>query len=112
VLNAKEKHTQARNNERSDGVRGIVDTDTPRMTAQMLVNELVSVLYPCHSDVQLYCPKSVVEMAANTMDMIRTIHSSTESILKILLHLGYLTEHGTYQRTFLVKWVLVKSKNV
>jgi hypothetical protein len=53
VLKAKEKHTQARNNERSDGVRGIVDTDTPRMKTQAFVNELVSVLYPCHSDKQL-----------------------------------------------------------
>jgi hypothetical protein len=99
VLKAKEKHTQARNSERSDGVRGIVDTDTPRITAQTFVNELDSVLYPRHSDVQLYRPKSLVEMAAITIDMIRTNHSSTVSILKMLLHLGYLTEHGTYQRT-------------
>jgi len=102
VLKAREKHTQARNSERNDGVRGIVDTDTPRITAHMLVNELVSVLYPCHSDVQLYRPTSVVEMAAISIDMIRTNHSSTESILKMLLHLGYLTEHGTYQRTLMM----------
>jgi len=78
VLKAREKHTQARNKERSGGVRGIVDTATPRMTAQSLVNELVSVLYPCHSDVQLYRPTSVVEMAAVAIDMIRTNHNSTE----------------------------------
>jgi hypothetical protein len=64
-----------------------------------LVNELVSVLYPCYSDVQLYRPTSVVEMDAVTIDIIRTNHSSTESILKMLLHLGYLTKHGTYQLT-------------
>ena len=87
VLKATEKHTQARKSERSDGVRGIVDTATPSMTAQTLVKELVSVLYPCHSDVQLYCPNIVVEIAANTIDMIRTIHNSAESILKTLLHL-------------------------
>jgi len=98
VLNAREKHTQARNSERSDGARGIVDTDTPRMTAQKFVNELVSVLYTCHSDVQLYRPTSVVEMAAIKIDMINTNHSSADSILKTLLHLGYLIEHGTYQR--------------
>jgi len=98
VLKAREKHTQARYSERSDDARGIVDTDTPRMTAQRFVNELVSVLYPCHSDVQLYRPTTVVEMAVITIDIIRTNHSSTESILKMLLHLGYLTEHGTYQR--------------
>jgi len=87
VLKATEKHTQARNSERSDGVRGIVDTDTPRMKAQILMNELVCVLYPCHSDVQLYRPTSVVEKTAKTIDMFRTIQSSTESILKMLLHL-------------------------
>ena len=43
---ATEKHTHARKSERSDGVRGIVRKDTPRMTAHMLVNELDSVLYP------------------------------------------------------------------
>jgi hypothetical protein len=79
-MKAKEKHTPARKSERSYGVRGIVDTDTPRMTAQSLVNELV--LYLCHSDVQLYRPTSVVEMAEITIDMIRTINSSTESILR------------------------------
>ena len=100
VLKATEKHTQARNSERSYGVRGIVDTDTPRTTAQTLVNELDSVLYPCHSDVQLYRLTSVVEMAAITIDMIRIRHSSTDSILQMLLHLGYLSEHGIYQRTF------------
>jgi len=98
VLKATEKHTQARNSERSDDVRGIVDTDTPRMTAQTLVNELVSVLYPFHSDVQLYRPTSVIEVAAMTIDTIRTNHSSTECILRMLLHLGYLIEHGTYHR--------------
>jgi len=102
-LNATEKHTQARNSERSDGARGFFETDSPRMTAQTLVNERVSVLYPCHSEVQLYRPTSVIEMAAITIDMIRTNHSSTDSILKRLLHLGYLKEHGTYQRTFLMK---------
>jgi len=51
MLKGREKHTQARNSERSDGVRGNVETDTPRMTAQRLVNELVSVLYPYHSEV-------------------------------------------------------------
>jgi len=112
VLKATEKHNQARNSERSDVVRGIVDTATPRMTAQTFVNELVSVLYPCSSDLRLYFPKSVVEMAAKPMDIIRTIYSSTESILKMLLHLGYLTGHGTYQRNLVVKWLLVRSKNV
>jgi hypothetical protein len=99
VLKATEKHTQARNSERSDGVRGIIDTDTPRTTAHTLVNEFVSVLYPCHSHVQLYRPTSVVEMVVITIDVIRNNHSSTESFLIMLLHLGYLTEHGTYQRT-------------
>ena len=98
VLKATEKHTQARNSERSDGARGIVDTGTPRMTPQRLVNELVIVLYTCHSDVQLYRPTSVVKKATITIDINRTNHSSTESILKILLHLEYSTEHGTYQR--------------
>jgi len=95
VLKDREKHTHAMNSERSDGFRGIVDTDTDRMTASMLVNELVSVLYPCHSDVQLYRPTSVVEMAAIKIAMIRTNHSSTKRILKMLLLLGYLIEHGT-----------------
>ena len=71
VLKATEINIQARDRERSDGARGIVDTDTPRLTAKILVNELVSVLYPCHSEVQLYRPTSVVEMAAITIDMIR-----------------------------------------
>jgi len=53
-------------------------TMTPRMTAQKLVNEFVTVLYSCHSDVQLFRPTSVDEMAANTMDMIRTTHSFIE----------------------------------
>ena len=35
VLKATEKQTQARNSERSGGVRGIVDTDTPTMTAKV-----------------------------------------------------------------------------
>jgi len=98
VLKAREKKTQAKNSERSESVRGIVDTDTPRMTAQRLVKELFSVLYPCQSDVQLYRATSVDEMATITIDMIRNNHSSIESILKMLLHLGYLSEHGTYQR--------------
>jgi hypothetical protein len=93
-LKGRENLTQAKNSERSDGVRAIAETDTPRMTAQVFVNGLVSVLYPCHSDVQLYRPTSVVEMAAIKIDVIRTIHSSTENFLKMLLHLGYLTEHG------------------
>ena len=97
-----EKHTQARNSERNDGVRGIVDTDTPRVIAQTLVNELVRVLYPCHSDVQLYHPTSVVEMFAIRIDMIRIIYSTTENILKMLLHLRFLVEQGTYQRTLIL----------
>ena len=101
VLKATEKHNQARNSERSDGVRGIVDTPTPRMTAQRLVNELVSVLYPCHSDVLLYRPRILNKMAKITIDMIRTNHRAAERILKMLFHLGYLTGHGTYQ------WILV-----
>ena len=102
VLKARQKHTQAKNRERSDGARGIVDTATPSRTAQTLVNALVSVLYTCHSDVQLYRPTSVIQMDNNTIDMIRTTHSSTDSILNMVLHLGYLTEHGTYQRTFIM----------
>jgi hypothetical protein len=78
MLKATEKHTQARNSERSDGVRGIVDTDTPKMTAQTLVNELVSVLYPCHSDVRLYFPKRLVENIAKPIDMMRTTHISVD----------------------------------
>jgi len=50
MLKSREKPTQARNCERSDGVRANVEIDTPRMTALTLVNELVSVLYPCHSE--------------------------------------------------------------
>jgi len=111
VLKARGKHTQERNSERNKGARAIVDTGTPRMTAQMLVNELVSVLYPCQSDVQVYRPTSVVKMVSVTIDIIRSNHSSTESMLKMLLHLGCLTEHGTYQRVLVVKWVLVESKN-
>jgi hypothetical protein len=103
VVKATEKHTQERNNKRSDGVRGIVDTATPRMTAQTWVKILFSVLYDCHSGVQLYRPISVVEMTANTIDMIRTIHSSTESTLMTQLHLGYFTEHGICQRILVVK---------
>jgi len=93
VLKAREKHTQASNNESSDGVRDIVDTDTPRMTAQTFVNELVSVFYICHSDVRLCRLTSLVEMAADTIGMKRTNHSSTESILKMLLHLVYMKIH-------------------
>jgi len=99
VLKAREKHTQETKSERSDEVRGIVDIETPRMIANKLTNELVIVLNPCQSDVQLYRPTSVVEITTIIIDMIRNIHSSKESILKMLLHLGYLTEHGTYQRT-------------
>ena len=86
------------------GARGIVDTDTPKMTAQTLVNELVSVLYPCHSDVQLYHPTSIIEMAANTIDMIRNNHSPTDSILKMLIHFRNLIEDGIYQRIFTIWW--------
>ena len=105
VLKATEKQPQARNSVHSDGPRGIFDTDAPRITAKTVFNEHVRVLYPCHSDVQLYRPKSVVEI-----DMIRTNHNSTERILKLLLHLGFLTKHGTYQRTLVKKWGLVMSK--
>jgi hypothetical protein len=103
VLKAKEEQTQARNSERSDGVRGIVDTATPTMTAQTLVNELIIVLYLCHSDIKLYRPRSVVEMGTITIDNIKTNHISTESILEMLLHLGYLSKHGTYQRICVVE---------
>jgi len=96
VQKAREKHTKTGNNKCNDGALGIVDTATLRITEQTLVNELVSVLFLCHSDVQLYHPTCVVEIAAITIDMIRTNHSSTESILKMLLYLGYFTEHGTY----------------
>jgi len=99
VGKATEKQTQAKNRELNDGLRGIVDIDNPRMTAHMLVNELVTVLYLSHSNVKLYRPTSVVEIAAISIDVIRNNHSSTESFLIMLLHLGYLTEHGTYQRT-------------
>jgi len=44
VQKATEKHTHARNSERSDGVRGIARKDTPRMIAHRLVNELYSFL--------------------------------------------------------------------
>ena len=101
-MKATEKHTQARNIERSDGVRGIVDTDTPRMTAKKLVNELVSIVYCCQYDVQLFRPTSVVEMATLTIDMIRTNYSCTESILKMLFHLGYLSEQDTYKRNLMI----------
>ena len=90
------KQTPGRNSERNVGLRGVDHTDTPGMTAHRLVNELVSVLYTCHSDVQLYRPTSVVEMVAITIDMIRTNHSSTESFLKMLLNIGYLKEQGIY----------------
>jgi hypothetical protein len=63
VLKATEKHTQAGNSERCDGLHVIVDTDNTRMTARRLVNELLGALCPCHSDVQLCRPTSVVEMA-------------------------------------------------
>jgi hypothetical protein len=109
VFKAREKHTQARNRERIDGERGIVDNDTPRKTAKTLVNELVSVLYPCHSDVQLFRAITLVEMNAITIDMNRTSHISTKSIRRMLLHLGYFTEHGTYQRLFTTENVCVAS---
>jgi hypothetical protein len=51
VVKATEKHNQARNRKRSDSARDMDDTDTPRMTAKALYNELVSVLYLYHSDV-------------------------------------------------------------
>ena len=89
VLKDREKHNQARNSERSDRVGGIDETGTPRMTAHRLVKKLVSVLYPRLSDVQLYRPASVFEIAAIKIDMIKTNHSSTEIIIKMLLHLGY-----------------------
>jgi hypothetical protein len=98
VLKDREKHTQARNSESKDGVCGNVDTATPRITAQTLINEPIGALYPCHSNVQLYRPTSVIEMAAKKIDVISIIDCSTESILKMLLHLGYLSEHGIYQR--------------
>jgi len=93
VLKAREKHTQASNSESSDAVRDVVDTGTPRMTAQTLVNELVKVFYFCHSDVQLYRLTSVVEMAADTIDMKRTNRIFKESILKMLPHLVYMKIH-------------------
>jgi len=102
VLKATDKHTQTTNGESSDGARDVVETNTHRMRAQNLINEVVNVLYPCHSDVQLYRPTSVVEMGAITIDMIRTNYSSTERILKMLLHLGYLSEHGIYQLTLMM----------
>jgi hypothetical protein len=102
VLKDKEKHNQARKSERSDGLRGILDTHNPRITGQRFVNELVSVFYLSKSDVKLYRPTSVVEMAAITIDMIRINHSSIKSVLKTLLHLGYFIEHSTYQRTLMV----------
>jgi hypothetical protein len=70
MMKAREKLTQAKNSESSDGVHGIVDTITPRMTAQTLVNALVSVLYPFHTDVHLCLPTSVDQMAAVTINMI------------------------------------------
>jgi len=88
ALKAREEHIQAKNSKRSDGVRGIVDNDTHRRTAKMLVTELVGVLYPCLSDVQLYRPTNVVEMAKNKIDMIRIIHSCRDRILKMPLHIG------------------------
>jgi len=88
VPKAREKYTQTRKRESSDVAPGIVDTNNPRMTAHTLVNELVSVLYPCHPDVHLYCPTIVVKMAAFTIDMIRTNHRSTENILMTLFHFG------------------------
>jgi len=88
VPKAREKHKQTTKSESSDAARGIVDTDNPRMTAYTLVNELVSVLYPCNSDVHIYRPTFVIKMAAFTIDMIRTNHRSTENILMTLFHLG------------------------
>ena len=96
MLKATEDQTPARNIERNDDLRGVDHTDSPGMTANRLVNELVIVLYLYHSDVQLYRPTSVVEMAAITIDIIRTILSFTESFLQMLLRIGYLKEHGIY----------------
>jgi hypothetical protein len=48
-------------------------------------------------------------MAAITIDMIRTNHRSTDGILKMLLHLGYFTEHGTYQLMLTTLWRLVEA---
>jgi len=101
VLKASEKKTQARNSECRESANDIVDTYKPGMTADMFVNEHVSVLYLCHSDGMLHRPTSVVEMAAITFDMIRITHSSVESNIKKLLNLGYLIEHCTYQRTLI-----------
>jgi hypothetical protein len=98
----RQKHTQTRI-ANVVTVRVALLTMTPlRIAAHTFVNELDSVLYPCHSDVQLYRPTSVVEMAAVTIDMIRTDHSSTDSILKMTLLLGYLIEGGTYQLTHIM----------
>ena len=101
VLKATEKQTKAIKRERRDLVCGIVDTDTPRMIAQALVTDFVTVFYRCHSDVQLYRPTSVVEIAAVTVDMTRTKHSSTENF-KMLPHLENFTEHVTYQRKLII----------
>jgi hypothetical protein len=106
VLKSTGKHTQATNSERSGVARVIVDTDTPRMTEETLVNERICILYLFHADVQLHRPKSVVEMAAVTIDMIRTNHSSTENVLKMFFPLEYLAENGTFQRKLVLLWIL------
>jgi hypothetical protein len=77
-----------RKSESSDVAHDNVDTDTPRNTAQRVVNELVRVLYFCQSDMQQYRLNSVVKMAAKPIDIIN--QNSTEIILKMLLNLGYL----------------------
>jgi hypothetical protein len=68
---AREQHTQPNNSESIDGARGIFDTDNPRMTAQPLANQLVSVLYTCHSDVQMYRPTSVTQISTITIVVIK-----------------------------------------
>jgi hypothetical protein len=86
-LEHREKHTKMRN-ANVVTMRVALLTLTPlRITAHTFVNELDRVLYPCHSEVQLYRPTSVVEKAAVIIDMIRTGHSSTDGILNMMFHL-------------------------
>jgi hypothetical protein len=70
LLKARQKHTQAKDNGYSDGADGIFEIDTPRTTANTLVNEFVIIMCLRHSYVQLYRPTCVVKMAAITIDMI------------------------------------------
>jgi hypothetical protein len=63
-MKARQKHTQESNRERSDGECGIVDTNTPRKTAETVVNELVSVLYTCQPDVQQFRSPNLVKVVA------------------------------------------------